>query len=67
MSTVLSVYTKNAYREYPLPAANDIDHDIEISGEGFGISEDVTLHLESVKGSDRGARREVIWAAGSGK
>ncbi len=53
MSTVLSVYTKNAYREYPLPAANDIDHDIEISGEGFGISEDVTLHLESVKGDWR--------------
>lgn len=53
MSTVLSVYTKNAYKEYQLPAASNIDHDIEIFGEGFGIREDVTLHLESVNGNWR--------------
>lgn len=50
MSTVLSVYTKHAYREYQLPAVNNVDYDLGISGTVFHLREDMTLHLESVDG-----------------
>ena len=30
MSIVLSVYTKNAYKEFQLPASNNADYDIGI-------------------------------------
>ncbi|MGL5436044.1 MAG: type VII secretion protein EssC [Lachnospiraceae bacterium] len=51
MSTVLSVYTKNAYKEFLLPAANNTDFDIVISGRFFQLMDDVSLRLESVNGN----------------
>ncbi len=53
MSTVLSVYTKNAYKEFLLPAANNTDFNIVISSQFFQLAEDVPLQLESVNGNWR--------------
>ncbi len=53
MSTVLSIYTKTAYKEYQLPAANNEDYSVGLPGRIFNLKEDVTLHLEAVNGSWR--------------
>lgn len=53
MSIVLSVYTKNAYKEFQLPASNNADYDIGISSQVFLLKEDLTLRLEAVEGKWR--------------
>ncbi|NBH71646.1 type VII secretion protein EssC [Clostridiaceae bacterium] len=53
MSIVLSVYTKNAYKEFQLPASNNADYEIGISARFFRLKEDLTLRLEAVDGSWR--------------
>ncbi len=53
MSTVLSVYTNNAYKEFQLPALANADYNIGISSQFFSLKEDLTLRLESVNGSWR--------------
>lgn len=53
MSTILSVYTKNAYKEYQLPALSNDDYEISISAQMFQIMEDITLRLESLDGNWR--------------
>ena len=53
MSIVLSVYTKNAYKEFQLPVANNMDYEIGISGRFFRLKEDLALRLEAVDGSWR--------------
>lgn len=50
MSTILSVYTKNAYKEYQLPAVNNDDYEFCISAEMFHLKEDLLLRLESING-----------------
>lgn len=53
MSIVLSIYTKNAYKEYQLPAAINADTSIGISRQFFELKEDLSLRLEAVNGSWR--------------
>lgn len=53
MSTVLSIYTQKAYKEYQLPAASNEDYDLGISSQIFQLKEDVTFRLEAVGGSWR--------------
>ena len=53
MSTILSVYTKNAYKEYQLPAVSNMDYEIGIFASVFLLEEDITLRLEAVNGSWR--------------
>ncbi|WP_432627724.1 type VII secretion protein EssC [Brotaphodocola sp.] len=50
MSTVLSIYTKNAYKEYQLPAVKNEDYDLIISGKIFSLQEDIELRLEAING-----------------
>ncbi len=50
MSIVLSVYTKNAYKEFQLPALSNADYDIGISCRFFRLKEDLTLRMEAVSG-----------------
>lgn len=51
MSTILSVYTKNAYKEYQLPAVNNDDYEFSISAEMFYLKEDLLIRLESIDGN----------------
>lgn len=53
MSTILSVYTKTAYKEYQLPAVSNEDYEIRISSQIFQLKEDLSLRLECVNGSWR--------------
>ena len=53
MSTILSVYTKNAYQDFQLPAISNEDFDLGLAREIFQLKEDVTLHMESVDGDWR--------------
>ncbi|MDD3253291.1 MAG: type VII secretion protein EssC [Lachnospiraceae bacterium] len=50
MSTILSIYTKWAYKEYQLPVSMNEDYDISISAGMFHLREDMILHLEAVNG-----------------
>ena len=50
MSIVLSVYTKNAYKEFQLPASNNADYEIGISSQVFLLKEDLHLMLYAVEG-----------------
>lgn len=53
MSIILSFYTKEAYKEYLLPAANNTDWAIGLSKNNFHLAGDLTLKLESVHGGWR--------------
>lgn len=46
MSTVLSVYTKDAFKEYLLPSLNNADYVITLYSGYFHLQEDVQLKLE---------------------
>lgn len=50
MSIVLSIYTKNAYKEYQMPAAINTETSIGISRQYFELKEDLSLRLEAVNG-----------------
>ncbi len=53
MSTILSVYTKNAYQDFQLPAISNEDFDLGLAREIFQLKADVTLHMEAVDGDWR--------------
>ena len=53
MSTVISVYTNNVYKEFQLPAVPNADYNIGISSQFFHLKEDLTLRMESVNGNWR--------------
>ncbi len=50
MSIILSIYTQHAYKEFQLPASNNEDYDLGLSGQLFHLKEDLKLRLEAVKG-----------------
>lgn len=50
MSFVLSVYSTRAFKEYLLPAVNNADYSLMLSGELFGLSEDCEIRMEIMDG-----------------
>ena len=50
MSFVLTVYSKNAFREYLLPAVKNAGYDLKIEKELFGLQNDLNLPMECTDG-----------------
>ena len=50
MSFVLSVYSTRAFKEYLLPAVNNADYSLMLSGELFGLSENCEIRMEIMDG-----------------
>lgn len=50
MSIVLSAYSETAYKEFLLPAANDLRVSLSIRRDVFGLEEDLVLNLENEDG-----------------
>jgi len=50
MGYILTIYSKNAYKEHLLPAITNANHRITLHRELFRLPEDVTLELENVNG-----------------
>lgn len=48
MAMMLSVYTKNAFREIRLPIQNNSDFELKLYQNVFGLTKDVTLKLEVI-------------------
>lgn len=46
MSIVISIYSKNAFKEVLLPSLNNADYSIKLEKEYFTLSQDVVLNLE---------------------
>ena len=46
MNTVISVYSENAYKEYVLPSENNLETQLILKKELFGLKENVPLRLE---------------------
>lgn len=53
MSIQVSIYTREAFREYLLPPVNNSDHVIVLNREYFSLEEDIRLKLEITRGSWR--------------
>lgn len=53
MSYVISVYTKNAFKDFNLPAINNSDYQIIIKSEEFKLLENIVLKLEVLDNSWR--------------
>ncbi|MBQ3281489.1 MAG: FHA domain-containing protein [Eubacterium sp.] len=50
MGIIISVYSKNAFREYILPAADNTDHTITIGRRYFSIGNDLKIGMEVLSG-----------------
>ena len=48
MAILLSVYTERAFREIRLPIQNNSDYEIKLYQNTYGLSKDITLHLEVI-------------------
>ncbi len=48
MSTVLTVYSYRAFKRFLLPAINDADHSVLLSGTMFDLERDIELKLEVI-------------------
>lgn len=48
MAIMLSVYTEHAFREIRLPIQNNSDYEIKLYQNIYGLSKDITLHLEVI-------------------
>lgn len=46
MNTAISVYSEKAYKEYTLPAGNNLETEIVLKKELFGLKENVLMRLE---------------------
>ncbi|MCC8104027.1 MAG: hypothetical protein LIP11_17860 [Clostridiales bacterium] len=46
MGYVLTIYSETVYQEYILPAINNADYTITLSGKLFSLREDRQIHLE---------------------
>jgi|GEM_PF-3957430 len=46
MSTIITVYSHDAFKSFLLPAINDADHSILLSESLFNTSKDIELKLE---------------------
>lgn len=53
MSVVLSIYSKNAYKEYVLPHQQNIETVLSVRKEIFALSDDLEITLENVDGDWR--------------
>lgn len=49
MSTVLAIYSTNAFKRYLLPAVNNANHSIFLSGDTFGFEGSIELKLEVIE------------------
>ena len=50
MSLVISVYSREAYREFLLPSINNADHSMVLHRSFFGLKEDLSIRLEILDG-----------------
>lgn len=50
MSIIISVYSKNAFKEYLLPSLNNTDYSIVLEKDYFKIKEDITIRMEILDG-----------------
>ena len=50
MSLILSIYSREAFKEFNLPSINNSDYEITILKEQFKLSEDLELTLEVMNG-----------------
>ncbi len=50
MGSIISIYSKNAFREYVLPAADNTDHTITLGRRYFGIENDLRVGMEVLSG-----------------
>ena len=50
MSLVISVYSREAYREFLLPSINNADHSMVLHRSFFGLKEDLSIRLEILYG-----------------
>ena len=48
MNYIVSVYSREAFREFILPSVRDADYELVLGREVFGLSSDVTLRLEII-------------------
>lgn len=51
MGMILSVHSIKAFREYLLPAVNNMDYSVVLSRDIFKLEKDVKLDLETIEGS----------------
>lgn len=50
MSTVLTAYGNNAFKQFLLPAIDNADYSVILSSEMFGMDRDIDLRLEIIDG-----------------
>lgn len=48
MSTILSIYSTKAFKEYLLPAVNNVQHTIIINKDIFSLDRDIELEMEVI-------------------
>lgn len=53
MSVILSVYSKDAFKEFLLPATDNADFTMTLDRELFALSENVDVSLEIIDGDWR--------------
>ena len=50
MGLIISVYTKEAFREYLLPAINNADYSLTLHKSFYGLRNDLRISLEIIEG-----------------
>lgn len=53
MNYIVSVYSREAFREFILPSIRDADYELVLGRDVFGLSSDITLRLEIIGDSWR--------------
>ena len=59
MSVILSVYSKNAFKEFVLPAENDTEVTLLLEYSMFQIRKDIALKLEVLDGKSTGGSGQL--------